>query len=114
MLTAAQVAPLLGLSVRAVYDIDESDLPRYRVGAGRGAVRFDPADVEQYRLRCRSAGTPATSAGASSSTVSLRVDATALAAYFRKAGVKPKLTLTTSRKPRDSGLLRLVSSDATP
>lgn len=41
MLTAAQVAPQLGLSVRAVYDLAASGaIPSFRVGAGRGAVRF--------------------------------------------------------------------------
>ncbi len=38
MLTAAEVAAKLGISPRAVYDIPERRLPRYRFGAGGGAV----------------------------------------------------------------------------
>jgi predicted DNA-binding transcriptional regulator AlpA len=68
MLKAATVGQLLGLSARAVYDIPEHDLPRYRLGAGRGAVRFDPADVEAYRAACRSTGTSPPVNGASTST----------------------------------------------
>ena len=40
MLTAAQVAPLLGLRPRAVYDLAARGiLACYRLGADRGAVR---------------------------------------------------------------------------
>lgn len=54
MLTAAQVAAQLGLSARAVYDLAKSGaLACYRLGVGRGAVRFDAADVEAYRSACR-------------------------------------------------------------
>lgn len=49
MLTAAQVAPLLGLSVRAVYDLArKGHLTHYRFGT---AVRFDARDLEAYRLK---------------------------------------------------------------
>ena len=55
LLTAAQVATLLGLSVRAVYDLAASgELPSYRFGS---AVRFAPEDVETYKTKCRSFGT---------------------------------------------------------
>lgn len=48
MLTAAEVARLLGLKPRTVYDLASSGkLPFYRPAPG--AVRFDPADVEAYR-----------------------------------------------------------------
>lgn len=101
MLTAREVAAMLGIKPRTVYDIPLDQLPRYQLGAGRGAVRYEPADVDTYKAACRSAGTPATSAGASSSTALLRVADTGLAAYFRAAGVKPKLT-PTSAKPRSA------------
>lgn len=94
LLTAKQVGPMLGLSARAVYDIPEAALPRYRVGAGRGAVRFHSRDVSAYLAACRSARVPATSVGASSSTVSLRAASADLGAMFRAAGVKPRLTHT--------------------
>ncbi len=64
MLIAAQVAPQLGLSVRAVYDLAASGaIPSFRVGAGKGAVRFEQADIDAYKLTCRSAGTRASRAG---------------------------------------------------
>jgi len=73
MLTAQQVAQMLGLSARAVYDLAASKrLACYRVGAGGSAVRFEPDDVAAYKAACRSSGTSATSAGASASVVSLR------------------------------------------
>lgn len=76
MLTASEVARLLGLKPRTVYALG---LPCYRFGR---AVRFDPADVEAYRASCRSAGTPATSAGATNSTATFKAAATDLAACF--------------------------------
>jgi excisionase family DNA binding protein len=46
MLNAAEVAKLLGLSPRAVYDLAASGrLASYRLGAGHGALRFEPADA---------------------------------------------------------------------
>lgn len=111
MLTAAEVATQLGLSPRAVYELHASGrLPGYRFGR---AVRFEAADVETFRLSCRSAGTPETSAGATNSTVSLKVAGTGLADYFQKAGLKPKLTRSTARKADASTPLRLVSSEQT-
>lgn len=108
MLKASQVGPLLGLSPRTVYELARTGaLPSYRFG---DAVRFDPADVETYRTSCRSTGTSPTSAGAISSTASLTDDDAALAAYFRKAGLKPRRMPTTSRKPSDRPPLRMVSS----
>ena len=115
MLKAPEVAAMLGLSARAVYDLaDRGMLACYRLGAGRGAVRFDPEDVEAYRAACRSVGTPATNAGATNSTVSLKGADTDLAAYFRAAGVKPRLTPTTGKSRRGSTPLQLVSRAETP
>ena len=111
MLTAAEVAHCLRLSVRAVYDLAASGaIPSFRFGR---AVRFDPADVEAYRTSCRSAGIAGTSAGASSSTVCLKAADTDLAAFFRAAGVKPRLTPTTAAKRRALPPLQLVSSGET-
>lgn len=50
LLTALEAAQLLRLDVRTVYDIPEDQLPRYRLGRGRGAVRFAMADVEAYAV----------------------------------------------------------------
>lgn len=43
---AAEVAKILGISARMVYAIPARLLPRYKFGR---AVRFAPADVEEYR-----------------------------------------------------------------
>jgi predicted DNA-binding transcriptional regulator AlpA len=113
LITARAVAAMLGISQRAVYQIPEADLPRYRLGAGRGAVRFDPADVHTYRAACRSAGTPATSAGASNSTRVFKAAASGLLNSFRAAGVAPRLTPMTAPSLPASTPLRLASSKPT-
>jgi excisionase family DNA binding protein len=111
MLTAAQVAELLGISRRMVYDLaSRGKLPVYKI---EGARRFAPADVEAYRESCRSSGTQGTSAGASISNASLKVAVTGLAEFFRAAGVKPKLTPSTAAKARASMPLRVVSPKPT-
>ena len=113
MLKAADVARTLGLSKRAVYDLAASGaLAHYRPAPG--AVRFDPQDVEAYRTSCRSVGTKETAAGVLSSTAIYKDSDTDLAAFFRRAGVKPKLTHTTGKKAPGSPRLRVVSSAETP
>ncbi len=112
MLTAKQVAPLLGLSSRKVYELARAgSLPSFRFD---DAVRFDPADVETYRTSCRSTGTNPTNAGASSSTASFKVAGTDFRDFCRKAGLKPKLTSTTGEKGRASPRLRMVSAHKIP
>lgn len=109
MVDAQQAAELLGVSRRMVYDLfNAGKLKGYRYSAR--AVRFDRKDILEYRLSCRSAGTPATSAGALSSTASLKVAGSELAAFFRKAGVKPRQTPSTAKSRRGSTPLALVSS----
>lgn len=47
MIDAKTVAPMLGISERSVYELAKSGrLNCYRFGA---AVRFDEADVEEYK-----------------------------------------------------------------
>lgn len=88
MIDAKTVAPMLGISERSVYELAKSGrLNCYRFGA---AVRFDEADVEEYKKSCRSVLTHATSVGALSSTRLLRASGSGLAAYFQKATQKPK------------------------
>lgn len=94
MLTAKEVAALLGLSARKVYELASSGkLPSYRFG---DAVRFDPVDVEAFKASCRVVVRPAASLGLSSAPVnlSLRNADDDLQAYFRRRGVtggkKPK------------------------
>ena len=111
MLTAAEVAVILGLKPRTVYDLHASGaLTGYRFGR---AVRFEPQDVERYRASCRSHGTNETSAGVTSSTVTSKAVVTELLSCFQKAGVKPKLTRSTGRKARDSTPLELAYNGPT-
>lgn len=113
MLKAADVARALGLSRRAVYDLASNGLlPHYRPAPG--AVRFDPQDVERYRASCRSDGTRETKGGVLSSTAIYKDSGTDLAAYFRAAGVKPKLTHSTAKNRAGSTRLRVVSNAETP
>ncbi|MCC0042781.1 MAG: helix-turn-helix domain-containing protein [Rhodobiaceae bacterium] len=87
MLTAAQVAHQLGLSARAVYDLAASGLLAcYRLGAGGGALRFAPEDLEAYKARCRSTKTSAPAAGASTSTGASAGAAFAGACFCRPGG----------------------------
>lgn len=113
MLTAAQAGKVLGLSARTMYDLARAGkVACHRLGVGDGAVRFDPADLEEYKRQCRSpATTPA--AGCSSLTASSPEPAgSALTAYFRKAGREPKPSPTTKKKARGSTRLQLVSSSS--
>lgn len=111
MLTAGEAARLLGLSARKVYALaGEGQIAAYRFGA---AVRFDPADLEAYKAKCRS---PATTqaAGISSSTVLSMDGEHALTAYFRKARRGHKRKTSTDAKRPASSTLRLVESSANP
>ena len=111
MLTAAEVAAILGLKPRTVYDLHASGaLTGYRFGR---AVRFEPEDVERYRESCRSHGTSESSAGALRSTVTSRAVVSELQSCFQRAGVKPKLTRSTDRKARASTPLELAYNGPT-
>lgn len=114
MLTAAQAAERLGLSVRAVYDIPDADLPRYRMGAGRGAVRFAPSDLDAYLARCRSTTTKPASAGGTSSRVSLKDADSELQSYFRRHGLPVRQKPTARPKTPSSTPLRLVQRENNP
>lgn len=108
MLKAAAAGKLLGLSARKMYALaDSGEVACHRFGS---AVRFEEADLEEYKNRCRSpATTPA--AGCSSLTASSpEPGGSALTDYFRKAGRAPKRKPMTSGKRRDSTSLRLVES----
>jgi len=62
LLTVTDVADWLSVSASLVYQIVESGkLPVYRIGNGRGAIRFRPEDVETYLNACRSEKLPSAS-----------------------------------------------------
>ena len=91
MLPAKEVAALLCLSPRKIYQLASSgELPCYRFG---GALRFDPADVEAYKAACRVKTLRRRDEPRSERpTVRLEtgVDDGGLAEYFRQAGIKPR------------------------
>ncbi len=54
LLTVSDVAQWLSVSPSLVYQlVDAGKLIVYRVGNGRGAIRFRPDDVEAYLASCR-------------------------------------------------------------
>lgn len=107
MLTAAESAPILGVSARKVYSLAKSgDLTSYRIGR---SLRIDPADLDAYKKSCRLVSTKETSAGATTLTASLKANGSALAAYFQKAGLAPKRIPMTRAKTASSTPLQLVS-----
>lgn len=101
LLTAAQVADLLGLSTRAIYDLAAAPdgLPSFRFGT---AVRFAPEDVESYKTRCRSFGTKRENASAINCTELLMDAESALINHFRARGLEPRPTHTTTPEPAKS------------
>ena len=55
MLTVTDVAQWLSVSSSLVYQLVEAGkLPVYRIGNGRGAIRFQPQDISDYIESCRS------------------------------------------------------------
>ena len=59
LLTVADVAEWLSISCSLVYQLVESGkLPVHRIGNGRGAIRFQAADIEAYLNDCRSQHIP--------------------------------------------------------
>jgi len=54
MLTVAEVAKRLTVSTALVYQlVAQGRLACYRIGLGRGAIRFAEADVSAYLESCR-------------------------------------------------------------
>lgn len=108
MISAKEAGAVLGLSPGKVYGLaQQGKLPCHRYGPR--AVRFEMADVEDFKKSCRSVSTPATNVGAISLTEKLQEPGSALADYFQKAGVKPRRKNTTGLNRRGSTPLRLVS-----
>ena len=100
-LTAKDVAKILGISARTVYQLP---IACYRIGR---AVRYELADVEEYKQSCRCSNQKAV--GASHLTVSLTDSVSALQSYFRKAGQPSKQTTSTKKNQQKSTHnLRLV------
>ena len=59
MLTVTDVAQWLSVSNSLVYQLVEAGkLPVYRIGNGRGAIRFQPQDISDYIESCRNDPVP--------------------------------------------------------
>lgn len=100
LINAKRVGELLGIKARTVYDLTYSGrLACYRIG---GAVRFDPADVEAFKVSCRvdarSAADRQSNRGASTVALSLRDPDAELARYFERHGLKRREKRTPSTK----------------
>lgn len=96
---AREVAEFLDVSVRKVYELaDSGALVSYRYGS---AVRFELADVEEYKTKCRSHGTkPASVGNISYAELSAPGVESALIDRFRAGGVEPRRKrMTTAKRP---------------
>ena len=110
MLSALDVAGLLGISQSHVYELArEGSIPSYKFGT---AVRFSPDEVQAYResSRCRSTSTAAASVGVSSLTGVLTDSDSALQNYFQRRGRELKPKPTPKSKTTSSMPLQLVQS----
>jgi excisionase family DNA binding protein len=59
LLTVAEAADMLKLSSGAIYALCKSGvLPHHRLGAGRGAIRIDEADLRAYLAACKDGAAP--------------------------------------------------------
>jgi excisionase family DNA binding protein len=92
MLTAKQVAEMLGLSRSKVYELASSaKLPSYRFD---GALRFESSDVETFITASRVRPSPMPTARQPLRSVALTMSPadgeSNLTRYFRAHGLKPK------------------------
>jgi len=59
-MTVAQAARRLGCSERTLYDMVRDDrIGHYRVGSGRGSIRFRPEDLADYQQATQNPAVPA-------------------------------------------------------
>jgi excisionase family DNA binding protein len=60
MLRVRQVSEMLGVSPALVYElVSQGRIDCYRIGTGRGAIRFKEEDVQAYLKTCRVEGAKA-------------------------------------------------------
>ncbi len=97
LLTARQVAEQLAVSQRFVYDLAaRGELPSIRMGS---VVRFDQGDVDNYLKACRCDARRSMAAYPGPPKVmNVRPSdphgESELAAYFRRAGIRPQKRLS--------------------
>jgi len=100
-LTAAQAAGVLGVSLRQMYDLAAPAGPVacYRIGR---RVSFEPADIEEFKSKCRYTETKHAVASSLSSTATLPANVSALESYFRGRGIEPRRTPSIGRRRPES------------
>lgn len=117
MLTVSQAAKTAGISDALIYAAcANGEIEHYRFGVGqnRGTIRIKPEALEAYLqsrrvLPCPSRSTEPASVGSFNLSAAKAGEGSALAAYFQKAGAKPKPRNTTGLRRRGSMHLSLVS-----
>lgn len=97
LLSVTQAATELGVSPRTVYGLAApgGPIPCHRIGR---RVLFQAQDIQNYLQACRFTQIKRAVVSSLSSTASLKVSESGLENYFRKRGLKPKLTPTTVKK----------------
>jgi excisionase family DNA binding protein len=90
MISAKEASALLGVAPRTMYSLaaPAGPLPCYRVGR---AVRFEEADVMQYKAKCLCAPAPRTSALPLRSVAISKAVGSDLRRSFLALGIKPRL-----------------------
>jgi excisionase family DNA binding protein len=65
VLSVEELADKLGVSISLVHElVTRKRIPCYRIGTGRGTIRFEEADVEDYLQSCRQPAASAVTAPA--------------------------------------------------
>ena len=117
MLTVSQAAKTAGISDALIYAAcANGEIEHYRFGVGqnRGTIRITPEALEAYLQSrrvppCPSRSTEPASVGSFNLSAAKPGAESELAAFFRRAGAKPRPRNTTASKQRASMHLSLVS-----
>ena len=100
-ITAIKAAEILGISLRAAYELaaPKGPVPGYRYG--KKCVRFQENDIREYKESCRFTTIKETNAGDLHLTkLSTKIESGSLS-YFRSRGIAVKLKSSIKKKPHD-------------
>lgn len=100
-ITVANAAKILGISLRAAYELaaPKGPIPCYRYG--KKCVRFNSTDIREYKESCRFTTTKEINAGDLRLTkLSTKIESGSLS-YFRSRGIAVKLKNSTKKKQPD-------------
>lgn len=95
MIDCQQAAQILGVSSRKMYELAAPSGPVkcYRIGR---SVRFEQADIEEYKVQCQSTETRNAVVSSLSSTAVSVASESELESFFRKRGIAPRRTPSTA------------------